>query len=68
MTIDVRVIDHPVSRCWLTVLRDERTDNAAFRSALGRLAQTLVYEALREAPIDELDVASTACAGAASSI
>jgi uracil phosphoribosyltransferase len=32
----------------LTALRDERTDNAAFRAALGELTLMLVYEATRD--------------------
>lgn len=48
--MDVRVIDHPLAAARLTVLRDERTDNAGFRAALRRLTLMLVYEASREAP------------------
>ena len=32
--MDVRVVDHPLAAARLTTLRDERTDNAAFRAAL----------------------------------
>ncbi len=45
--MDVTVIDHPLAASRLTLLRDERTDNAAFRSALNDLATMLVYEASR---------------------
>ena len=34
--MDVRVVDHPLAAARLTTLRDERTDNAAFRAALAR--------------------------------
>ena len=54
--LDIRVIDHPLTRAWMTVLRDQRTDNTAFRGALARLSQMLVYEALREAPVDDVEV------------
>jgi uracil phosphoribosyltransferase len=37
-------------------LRDERTDNAAFRAALADLTQLLVYEATRDAPRVTVDV------------
>ena len=47
--MDVRVVDHPLAAARLTTLRDERTDNAAFRSALCDLALMLVYEATRDA-------------------
>jgi uracil phosphoribosyltransferase len=48
--MDVRVVDHPLTRAQLTTLRDERTDNAAFRAALRDLTLMLVYEATRDAP------------------
>src|SRR3712207_2150757 len=34
-------------------MRDERTDNAAFRAALAELTQMLIYEATRDLPIAE---------------
>ncbi|MCV7178433.1 uracil phosphoribosyltransferase [Mycolicibacterium sphagni] len=54
--MDVSVIDHPLARARLTTLRDERTDNAAFRSALRDLTQMLVYEATRDALCEEITV------------
>ena len=48
--MDVRVVDHPLASARLTALRDERTDNAAFRAALRDLTLMLVYEATRDAP------------------
>ena len=47
--MDVRVVDHPLAAARLTTLRDERTDNAAFRAALRDLTLMLVYEATRDA-------------------
>lgn len=46
----VHVVDHPLAAARLTILRDERTDNAAFRVALRDLTVMLVYEATRDAP------------------
>ncbi|MCV7347430.1 uracil phosphoribosyltransferase [Mycolicibacterium rhodesiae] len=54
--MDVCVIDHPLARARLTTLRDERTDNAAFRSALRDLTHMLVYEATRDAACAEITV------------
>jgi uracil phosphoribosyltransferase len=48
--MEIRVIDHPLAAARLTVLRDERTDNAGFRAALRELTLMLVYEASRDAP------------------
>lgn len=50
--MDVRVVDHPLAAARLTVLRDERTDNVAFRAALHELTVMLVYEAARDAPTE----------------
>lgn len=54
--MDVRVIDHPLAVARLTVLRDERTDNADFRAALRDLTAMLVYEATRDAPCESFPV------------
>ncbi len=47
--MDVHVVDHPLAVARLTVLRDERTDNADFRAALRDLTAMLIYEATRDA-------------------
>jgi uracil phosphoribosyltransferase len=52
----VTVVDHPLALARLTTLRDERTDNAAFRAALRDLTLMLVYEATRSLPSEELRV------------
>jgi uracil phosphoribosyltransferase len=54
--MDTRVLDHPLASALLTQMRDQSTDNPAFRSALRQLTQMLVYEALRDAPVVEFDV------------
>lgn len=54
--MDVRVVDHPLAAARLTTLRDESTDNAAFRSALRDLTLMLVYEATRDAAREDLEV------------
>src|SRR5688500_18363704 len=46
-------VDHPLARARLTRMRDERTDNAAFRAALAELTQMLVYEATRDLAVAE---------------
>ena len=55
--LNVLVIDHPLVRSLLSILRDARTDNPSFRAALRELTTMLVYEACRnlathEAPIE----------------
>ncbi len=46
--LQVTVVDHPIVQSRLTVMRDERTTNSDFRSALRELATLLVYEATRD--------------------
>src|SRR4051812_5162620 len=52
----VRVVDHPLAAARLTTLRDERTDDAAFRAALRDLTLMLVYEAARDAACETVPV------------
>lgn len=61
--VDVCVVDHPLAAARLTTLRDKRSDNATFRSALRDLTWMLVYEATRDAPREEIAV-HTPLAGA----
>ncbi|WP_280306291.1 uracil phosphoribosyltransferase [Nocardia neocaledoniensis] len=44
-------VDHPLAAALLSTMRDARTDNAAFRTALRDLTGILMYEALRDAPV-----------------
>ena len=50
------VVDHPIVRSRLTVMRDERSSNAEFRAALRELATLLVYEATRNLPTTDRPV------------
>lgn len=45
------VLDHPVVKHKLTVLRDETTGRALFRRTLGEIAAFLLMEATRDAPL-----------------
>ncbi len=54
--VDVCVLDHPLAAARLATLRDERSDNAVFRSALRDLTWMLVYEATRDAARVEIAV------------
>lgn len=49
--MDVRLVEHPLARAHLTVMRDTRSDSATFRVALRELARMLVYEATRDAGV-----------------
>lgn len=50
------VVDHPIVRARLTVMRDARSSNAEFRAALRELATLLVYEATRGLQTAELSI------------
>jgi uracil phosphoribosyltransferase len=52
----VHIVDHPLAAVRLTALRDENTDSAAFRAALGELTLMLVYEATRDVPRENVPV------------
>ncbi|MGH3516813.1 MAG: uracil phosphoribosyltransferase [Haloechinothrix sp.] len=49
--MDVRVVDHPLAKARLSLMREAGTDNARFRAALRELTVMLVYEATRDAPV-----------------
>jgi uracil phosphoribosyltransferase len=54
--VETLVVDHPIARARLTVMRDARTSNAEFRAALRELTTLLVYEATRGAAVREYPV------------
>lgn len=54
--MDMIVVDHPLARERLSVLRDSTTTGAAFRAALAELTTMLVYEASRSWPVIEVSV------------
>lgn len=52
----VTLIEHPVVKRDLTILRDVSTKTAAFRAALKRIAIILAYHALSELPLKTFEV------------
>jgi uracil phosphoribosyltransferase len=54
----LRVLDHPLVTALLTVARDERTPPAEFERVLHELTRFLLYEALREEPLQTFRVPS----------
>ncbi|MFI9406645.1 uracil phosphoribosyltransferase [Nocardia sp. NPDC052316] len=55
-------VDHPLAAALLTTMRDERTDNSAFRAALRDLTRILIYEALRDAPVRRFEISTPVAA------
>lgn len=54
--METQLVDHPLAAALLTTMRDARSDNPTFRSALRQLTQMLIYEAIRDAEIEVFDV------------
>ncbi|SIM61289.1 Uracil phosphoribosyltransferase [Mycobacteroides abscessus subsp. abscessus] len=55
-SMHVHVVEHPLAAARLTTLRDARSDNPAFRTALRDLTLMLVYEATGSAPVESSTV------------
>ncbi len=65
--VETVVVDHPIVRARLTVMRDVHSSNAEFRGALRELTTLLVYEAtrtlaVRDTPIQTPVAAATGIA------
>ena len=56
LAMNLTVIDHPLTRHYLTILRDKNTQPEAFRSAARSLTYTLVLEATKRLPLEEVEV------------
>jgi len=54
--MDIQVVKHPLVQARLTIMRDERSDNVVFRTALADLGAMLVYEASHDLNIETFDV------------
>lgn len=46
------IVDHPLVKRDLTILRDRKTPHSVFRSTVARLSTMLAYEAIRRMPVD----------------
>ena len=54
--MNLTVLDHPLAKHYLTVLRDRDTEPEVFRAAARRLTYSLVMEATRDLRLDECPV------------
>ena len=54
--MQIVVVEHPIVRTRLSVMRDEASSNAEFRAALRELATLLVYEATRTLEVAETPI------------
>jgi uracil phosphoribosyltransferase len=55
------VVDHPIAQSRLTVMRNEHSSDADFRSALRELATLLVYEATRGLAVRAVPITTPLC-------
>ena len=53
---NLNVVDHPLLSRALLVLRAADTSRAAFRAAMAQATHVLAYEALRDLPVEEVEV------------
>ena len=53
---NLRIIDHPLVKRDLTILRDVRTPSYVFRSVLRRMAALMAYEVTRDLPLKNVMV------------
>lgn len=56
--MNLTVIDHPLARHYLTVLRNKDTEPEQFRSAARGLTYSLVLEATKRLPIETVEIES----------
>jgi len=54
--LNLTVIDHPLARHYLTVLRDQQTTSEQFRAASRRLTYMLIHEATVRAPLAQIEI------------
>jgi uracil phosphoribosyltransferase len=52
----LHVVEHPILKRYLTILRDRTTPHGAFRRTLSDAAAILAYEAMRDLPVEEIEV------------
>lgn len=52
----VTVVDHPLVRHKLTVLRDKTTSTRTFRNAMREVAMLLCYEVTRDLTLEDVDI------------
>jgi uracil phosphoribosyltransferase len=54
--VDVTVLDHPLLRHKLALLRDKQTTTAKFRQVAREISLLMAYEVTRDLPLQEIDI------------
>lgn len=52
----VTILDHPLLQHKISILRDEKTGTNEFRKLIEEIAMLMGYEALRDLPVEEVEV------------
>ena len=60
---NVHVLDHPLLRHKLAILRDERTGVRDFREVVSEIATLMCYEATRDLPLEDVEIKTPICTG-----
>ncbi len=50
------ILDHPLIQHKISMLRDKRTGTNEFRSLIGEIAMLMGYEALRDLPMEDVEI------------
>lgn len=56
MNENITILDHPLLKHKVSVLRDKTTGTNEFRKIIEEIAMLMGYEALRDLPLDEIEV------------
>ena len=53
---NVHILDHPLIRHKLAIIRNKNTDTKQFREIIGELATLMAYESFKDVPTQEIEV------------
>jgi uracil phosphoribosyltransferase len=56
MAESVFIMDHPLIKHKLTLIRDKNTGSKEFRELVGEIAMLMCYEATRDLPLEEVEI------------
>jgi uracil phosphoribosyltransferase len=56
MSGNVYIMDHPLIKHKLTLIRDKNTGSKEFRELIGEIAMLMCYEATRDLPLQEVEI------------
>lgn len=57
----ILVMDHPLIKHKISILRDEATGSKEFRALISEIATLICYEATRDLPLEEVEIKTPIC-------